>query len=106
MLNLRRMRSVSGVAVALEDAAEAAEQVLQTGDGSLAPPRKCIINFSLYRLSHGVSLEPPIRKKRSLLSRTFRSRVEPEFKAACRLLSGNSDGASETDPSKGLKPEK
>src|SRR5271169_6898653 len=31
LFNLRRMRSVSGVAVALEDAAEAAEQVLQTG---------------------------------------------------------------------------
>ena len=31
MFNLRRMRPVSGVAVALEDAAEAAEQVPQTG---------------------------------------------------------------------------
>jgi hypothetical protein len=31
LFNLRRMRSVGGVAVALEDAAEAAEQLLQTG---------------------------------------------------------------------------
>ena len=39
MFNLRRMRSVSGVAVALEDAAEAAEQVLQTGaDPARSPP--------------------------------------------------------------------